>query len=1057
MRGRQRPGDGKSRARRVAYLLPFLLVPALFLAADPTLGVSLQPNTPTSDADNVYLGGRDDALPSAVSAGRWNGDSYDDVLMCSWVNNSCWLFYGSPSSNRNFREGDVVFIGPFGGFGGSATFLGDVNDDGYQDIAIGAPWTAGAGTAVQGGSLWIFFGGAGPSEGNIGYYDADLVVFSTQGYARLGASASAAGDMNGDGIDDFWVSAPGYNGSAGEEGSLFLFLGKRSFPDAINETSAALVIEGIIPPGTGGHVLLANRDLNRDGRPDLVVSSGEYTDATGAVAGAAHVFLGPLPRAKAVLSTSDADVHVWGSSSVPSLGRSIAFAENFTRDGMPTLFIGADHRNESPATGGAVYLFDSSQFACCQVLHTWDADGLIYSPDQNAAAGTSMATGDFDGDGWVDLAIGAPSALNRGGDLSGRVYLFYGNTTGRAPAQMENATGWVDGPSVSYFGALVVALNLNDDGKADFLVGAPYAQPSAGSDGAAYAFFGRLRNRAPVASIDVNRTALEGEVILASVNITDLDDDRLTWRWTVAVGAGPGSKRNVTYLELRFPDEGSYTIYLEVFDGEYYEYAQVTIVVENAPPTCEIIAVAPFREGLAGSLTVSLSDPGGDPMSYVWLGPPGLVPNRSYAHFEPPGGLWFEVRVDVVDDVGAPGNCTLVVPIENVLPAVSIGAPTTVYEGDWVYLGASGEDPGAENEILFSWNTPDGLVQGNAVEWYAKDPGFFGFDLQGVDMDGGVGSAHHIVRVIGRPPQVSLLVPTGLYEGDSVNLTVEQVQGWQYDELTYTWSVCHYGSKANGRPVYPITGLMPGRFCIYVHVVDDDGDVVELEGSLNVANRAPLASIRVFPDPPFHENQELTFRPILSPYETAGPHSLAYNWTVNGVLIDTAQTFTVFLPAGDHKVAVEATDPAGGVSRLSLRIIIENVPPMISIVGPTTVQPGAMTSWLAAASDPSGGALEVAWEIDGERSTIGTELLWMSRTPGPHVIRVYVTDEAGAVSSTSITVEVLGPPTEAAGIDLGWIAVAAGASAAFMAGIVLGAFLLDRLRNRRRADDLWKR
>ncbi|HEX9710176.1 MAG TPA: PKD domain-containing protein, partial [Candidatus Thermoplasmatota archaeon] len=1031
---------------------------ALLSLSASASAVSLQPNTPTSDADIVYRGGPADELPSAVAAGRFNGDPYDDALMCSWANNSCWLFYGGASSNRVFRQGDVVFVGPSGGFGGSATFLGDVNGDGYQDIAIGAPWTAGAGTAVQGGSLWVFFGRAGTVSGSVGYYDANLMVFSTQSFARLGASASAAGDMNGDGIDDFWVSAPLYNGSAGAQGSLFLFLGKRSFPPSINETSAALVIEGIEPPAAGGHVLLGKRDLNRDGRPDLVVSSASYADATGAAAGAAHVFLGPLPRARAVLSTADADVSIWGTSSVPSLGSSLAFAENFTRGGAPTLVVGADYREESPGVGGAVYLFNSSQFVCCLLLHTWDADGLIYSTEAGDGAGRALATGDFDGDGWVDLAIGAPGAANARGELVGRAYLLYGNTTGRGPVQVSNATGWVNGPhNGSQFGRLLVALHLNDDGKADFLAGAPMAREPSGTNGAAYSFFGRLRNRAPVASIDVVANATEGDVLLAAVNLSDMDDDRLSWVWSLGAGGSPGDHTNASFVELRFPNEGTYTILLEVFDGELYVVAQATIVVANAPPECEIRAVTAFVEGAEGTLAVNLSDPGGDQLSFSWFGPPGLEPSNRSAYYTPPRGQGFEVRVGVVDDAGASSVCTLAVPVENVPPTVSITAPGVVYEGDWVQLGAVAQDPGGYDEFTLTWSTPEGTAAGGALEWFARTPGFWGFDVEATDMDGGSGTAQVVLRVIGRAPQVDLLVPTGVFEGDAVNLTVEQVRGWEYDTLTFTWSVCRYGTQLNAQPTFAIARAAPGRFCVYVHVSDEDGDVVELEGSLNVANRAPLDGLRVSPEPPFAEDQELTFTPVLSRFETSAPEEIKYNWTVNGVLIDWGRVFRAYLPSGDHKVTVEATDPDGGVSRLSLRIIIENVPPLVAIVGPTEVQPGALSRWLASASDPSGGAVEVEWEVDGVRSTMGKELEWSSRTAGPHVIRVYATDTGGAVASASITVEVLGPPTVGAGIDLSWIGLVVGASAAFAAGIVLGAYVLDRLRNRRKVDELWKR
>jgi hypothetical protein len=388
---------------------------------------------------------------------------------------------------------------------------------------------------------------------------------------------------------------------------------------------------------------------------------------------------------------------------------------------------------------------------------------------------------------------------------------------------------------------------------------------------------------------------------------------------------------------------------------------------------------------------------------------------------------------------------------------VRISVPATVLEGDYVIFGASAQDPGAPENYTFSWAGPAGARDGPVVEWWAATPGFYAFDVMVTDGDGGVGSAHAVVHVQDRPPYVSLIVPTGVYEGDAVNMTVEQVSGFEYDKLSISWQVCKYGTIADGSDVFPVARAFPGRFCVYARVVDDDGNAVELEGSLNVANRAPLAGIRVTPEPPFAENQEIAFTPRLSPYETADTSEIRFNWTVDGAPVEWASTYRDTLPAGEHRVAVEATDPEGGVSRFSVLVVIENVPPFVTIVGPTQVQPGALSTWVASAGDPAGGPVRVEWEVDGAPSTKGTELEWSSRTPGPHVIRVHATDESGAMASASLTVEVLGPPTEGAGIDLSWVGVVVGAGAAFAAGIVLGAYVLDRLRNRRKVDDLWKR
>lgn len=1035
-----------------------LAVVALLIGGDAS-AVSLQPNTATGDADTIYSGGRYDHLPSALAAGHWNGDSYDDILTCSWDNNSCWLFYGGVGRDWRVLEPDLVIVGPSGGFGGSATFVGDVNGDGYQDIAIGAPFTAGAGTAVEGGSLWVFFGRGGLSTGSIGYYDADLIVFSSKDDSKLGWSAAPAGDMNGDGVDDFWVSAPDHVGSGGLLGSVFLFLGKTQFPDSIDENAAALVIEGVSPPDEGGHVLLGAKDLNRDGRPDFVVASGQYVGSSGAVAGAAHVFLGPLPRGKAVLTTADADVHVWGTDTVPSMGRSLAFARNFMVGGAPTLIVGADLGNASMGDGGAVYFFNSSQFACCQVLHPWDADGLIYSPETDDRAGTALAVGDIDGDGFDDLVIGAPDARSQYNTTMGRAYLFYGNTTERAPRTIDNATGWMNGPRMgSAFGLLLATLNLNGDEKADVLVGAPGAREVYTESGAVYAFYGRPRNRVPSVTIDVTIEVEEGESFEAHTNISDADDDRLHWWWNLGAGGGLGNTDDDERVTVRFRNDGVFSISLRVFDGEFYNETAVQIRVVNVAPVCELNATSEFVEGQPGGLHFTMSDAGDDELSYSWFGPEGMLTDRQAASYTPPRGRPFNVSVEVRDDAGATGTCNLTVPVTNVPPSVHITAPDSVYEGGYVELGSTVGDPGEPEPLRLEWNTPVGAFDTPSVQWRATRPGFYAVELWVYDGDGGYGSANAVVQVLGRPPAVSLVFPTGVLEGDPLNISVEQVSGWDYDELTYTWSVNGYATLFDAGSRFPISHARPGSFAVYVHVTDDDGAVAELDGWLNVANRAPLSGLRVTPDPPFTERTEIIFHPTLHTWETTPVTQIKFNWSVDDKVVSWGSFLNVYLTTGDHRIVVEATDAQGGVSRFSVRIVIENLPPLVFIDGPDQIQPGALMSWTATASDPSGGPVTVRWEVDGQPSTEGTKLDWMSREPGIHVLRVYAVDEGGATTAASLSVEVLGPPTVEAPIDFSWIGITVGASAAFAAGIVLGAYVLDRVRNRRSSiDDMWKR
>src|SRR5262245_14405628 len=101
----------------------------------------------------------------------------------------------------------------------------------------------------------------------------------------FGAAVTGVGDVNGDGIPDFLVGAPGARGAAGITGTVSLFLGN---PDSVF-TTPDLVIEGEVGGDAFGFAVSAAGDVDGDGYDDFLVGAPR-ADATAFDAGRVYLF-----------------------------------------------------------------------------------------------------------------------------------------------------------------------------------------------------------------------------------------------------------------------------------------------------------------------------------------------------------------------------------------------------------------------------------------------------------------------------------------------------------------------------------------------------------------------------------------------------------------------------------------------------------------------------------------------------------------------------------------------------------------------------------------------
>jgi hypothetical protein len=182
------------------------------------LGSSSLGSLSLSDASVVKYTGESgsNAGISVAGAGDVNGDGYADLLVgAQWASSGqgrAYLVLGgpSPSSHTLNSSGDVTYTGEVASdrAGYSVAGAGDVNDDGYADLLVGAPWY---GTSpVEQGRAYLVLGSAAPSS--LGLGDASVVKFTGEAMSNwAGISVAGAGDVNGDGYADLAVAAYGYD------------------------------------------------------------------------------------------------------------------------------------------------------------------------------------------------------------------------------------------------------------------------------------------------------------------------------------------------------------------------------------------------------------------------------------------------------------------------------------------------------------------------------------------------------------------------------------------------------------------------------------------------------------------------------------------------------------------------------------------------------------------------------------------------------------------------------------------------------------------------------
>jgi hypothetical protein len=292
--------------------------------------------------------------------------------------------------------------------------------------------------------------------------------------------AGPAGDLDGDGVPDLWVTSP-YVGQGA--GAAYLVPGTVRGVGAV-EDSAVAILTGEAPNDTLGMRIVDLGDADGDGRDDVAVGA-EGADRGGEDAGAEYVVTGEL---SGVRSVADADAILVGEAPGDRAGASTSPLVDLDGDGLVELGVNARGESTGAPGTGAFYVVASPLPADAD-LSVARLKLLGEGPDDNA--GAHAAACDLDGDGELDLAVTAHEAGP--GPETGRTYVFHGPIP-EGVASMATADLIFQGDEDrSNVGQDVACADFDGDGLGDLAIGAEGDDNDWGGDyaGSVYVAYGR--------------------------------------------------------------------------------------------------------------------------------------------------------------------------------------------------------------------------------------------------------------------------------------------------------------------------------------------------------------------------------------------------------------------------------------------------------------------------------------------------------------------------------------------------------------------------------------
>ena len=443
--------------------------------------------------------------------------------------------FGSSLTRADF-SGDNGFIltgtNTFDNFGIAVESIGDINNDGIDDLAIASRQNDGQVSNSPTSDVYVLFGSTDFDAGAIDIENLDgsdgFIFRSNEDGDGFGIEVAALGDIDGDGVADFAVTASStdrgldVNEGPVNAGAVHVVLGGTDVG-----SDGLITAQSLLADGNGfslfgsatlrqiGSDLSGTGDINGDGFDDFVISQRFQAgqDVTTGVGRATVVFgsedLGAANIDLSNLSTLDGFI-IEGVSENDQLAQDASNIGDVNGDGIDDLLLStpATDTSTDSSVGTAYLVFGSTDLGEGGSFDLTTLDGTngiaFLGVDSSDFAGFAVTgLGDFNGDGVDDFAVAAYLADPEDGEIRGETYVVYGGTELGADGGTVNL-GDIDGLNgVTIVGSGVTGStnagfdvegigDVNSDGFADILIGAPTFNDGTTrfATGASYVVFG---------------------------------------------------------------------------------------------------------------------------------------------------------------------------------------------------------------------------------------------------------------------------------------------------------------------------------------------------------------------------------------------------------------------------------------------------------------------------------------------------------------------------------------------------------------------------------------